>query len=159
MSVDLTMVPWNRLKKLAPPNTSLEDLQEAADRWALRADMYAAAADLWEDAAMAVDITNDCAPDNTKTGNVQSVSQDGISVTYSTDPLAGNGLSARVASRSQMLATARRLRAKAKPSSPLVHDSAYNPWTHQDTDPIGNAQDGYTEGWTPTEQIIVVDEV
>ncbi len=130
MSVDLTVVPWNRLKRLAPPGAKEDELQEAADRYGLRADVYAAAADLWEEAALAVDVSPDCSTTDSESGPaVASVSQDGISVTYATDPLAGNGMSARVSARGQMLATARRLRAKSKPKSPLVHDPDYNAWT------------------------------
>jgi hypothetical protein len=143
MAVDLTSVPWNRLAKLAPPGSTLDDLQAAADRWALRADVYNAAADLWEELALTVDVaTQDTQPDTT--GSVASVSQDGISVTYANDPLAGNGLSARVASRGQMLATARKLRARGRPKSVLMHEPEYDAWT----------------GKTGLEsQIIVVDEV
>lgn len=145
MAVDLTMVPWNRLVKLAPPGTKQDELQEAADRWALRADVYSAAADLWEELALTVDVSNDCTTSNSGTPAVASVSQDGISVTYASDPLAGNGLSARVASRGQMLATARRLRLRAKPTAPLMHDEDYDAWT-------GRSR-------VCDEQIIVVDEV
>lgn len=145
MAVDLTTVPWNRLAKLAPPGTNLDELQEAADRWSLRADVYSAAADLWEELALTVDISNECTSDSASTPAVASVSQDGISVTYASDPLAGNGLSARVASRGQMLATARRLRLKAKPIAPLMHDEDYDAWT-------GHTRD-------ECETIIVVDEV
>lgn len=127
MAVDLTTKPWNRLSKLAPPATPADDLQEAADRWALRADVYAAAADLWEEQALAIDITTQDTPDATQA--VSSVSQDGISVTYASDALSGNGLSARIAARGQMLSNARRLRARSKPTSPLVHDPDYDPWT------------------------------
>src|SRR5689334_3287250 len=111
MSADMTLEPWKRLTKLAPPNTTTDDLQSAADRYSLTADLYAAAADLWEEAAMAVDtVTVDPSAEPT----VQSVSQDGISVTYASDSLAGSGLSARVASQAQMLARARFFRSKAK---------------------------------------------
>ena len=143
MAVDLTVVPWNRLAKLAPPGTNVDDLQQAADNHSTRTDVYAAAADLWEDLALSVDITN--GDMGTDTPVVSSVSQDGISVTYANDPLAGNGLSARVASRGQMLATARRLRLKSKPSAPLMHDTDYDAWT-------GHYRDD-------CESIIVVDEV
>lgn len=133
MAVDLTTVPWNRLLKLAPPGTKQDDLIEAAERYALYADVYAAAADLWEDAALAVDIAPECSTSDTaQTGAVQSVSQDGISVTYASDPLAGNGLSARVGARAQMLATAKRLRARSKPKSVLMHPESYDAWTGLD---------------------------
>lgn len=144
MAVDLTLVPWNRLAKLAPPGTKIDDLQAAADRHSTKTDLYAAAADLWEEAALAIDIA--CTVDSdSATPAVSSVSQDGISVTYATDPLAGNGNSALVGRRAQMMATSRRLRARAKPSSPLVHRDTYDAWTGKDTE--------------DDEQIIVVDEV
>lgn len=148
MGVDLTTVPWVRLSRLAPPATPVEDLQAAADRWALRADVYNAAADLWEEAALAIDTTPTevVVEGTTPTGAISSVSQDGISVTYANDALAGNGLTARIAQRGQMLSTVRRLRAKGKPVTPLVHDPDYDPWLNTD-------QNGYTE------TIIVVDEV
>ena len=144
MSVDLTTVPWNRLAKLAPPGTNSEDLQEAADRWALRADVYNAAADLWEEKALAIDTTPEAAPEP-GAASVSSVSQDGISVTYANDALAGNGLTARIAQRGQCLAAVRRLRAKGKPTSPVVHSADYNPWLNTDNPEV--------------ETIIVVDEV
>lgn len=144
MAVDLTTVPWNRLAKLAPPGTNAQDLQDAADRWALTADVYNAAADLWEEAAYAIDVTTSDV--NTATQAVKSVSQDGISVTYADDALAGNGLSARVGSRAQMLATAKQLRMRGKPKSVLMHDDTYDAWTGRDTN-------------DDIETIIVVDEV
>jgi len=145
MSVDLTGVPWSRLSKLAPPDTTGTDLQEAADRWALRADVYAAAADLWEDKAMLVDMAPDV--DGTVgdgTQKVSRVSQDGITVEYADDALAGNNQSTRIAQLGQINARVRYLRSKSKPYSPLVHDPLYDPWT----------------GTFPAESpIIIVDEV
>lgn len=144
MAVDLTTVPWNRLAKLAPPGTNTPDLQEAADRWALRADIYNAAADLWEEKALGIDTTPEDAP-APGAAAISSISQDGISVTYANDALAGNGLTARIAQRGQCLAMVRRLRAKGKPYSPLVHSEDYNPWLNTDDPEIEN--------------IIIVDEV
>lgn len=142
MAVDLTLVPWNRLAKLAPPGTNPEDLQAAADRWSLRADVYNAAADLWEEAALLIDVTATTSEPGSQA--VQSVSQDGISVQYANDALAGNGLSARIGSRAQMEATARRLRMRGKPQSVLMHEPEYDAWTGTHTEEA---------------QIIVVDEV
>lgn len=144
MAVDLTLVPWNRLAKLAPPGTNMQDLQDAADRWSLRADVMNAAADLWEESAYAVDVTTTVEVDG-QTQALKSVSQDGISVTYADDALAGNGLSARIGSRAQMLATASRLRARGKPKSVLMHDEDYDAWTGRNREEIEN--------------IILVDEV
>lgn len=127
MAVDLTIGPWDRLARLAPPDTNTTDLQSAANRWALNADVYNAAADLWEDATMLID----SAPDETEQDTervVNRVSQDGITVEYATDALAGNNQSSRIAQRAQMLATVRRLRARGKPTSPKVHDTDYDPW-------------------------------
>lgn len=133
MSVDLTMVPWNRLAKLAPPGTIEVDLQAAADRWSLNTDIYNAAADLWEDAALMAALIIDLAPDPSSdadagTGKISSITQDGISVTYASDALAGDNQSSRSAQYGAMMATVRRLRARGKPTSPLVHDPKYNPW-------------------------------
>ncbi len=138
MAVDLAISPWNRLAKLAPPDTTTPDLQAAADRYGLRADLYAAAADLWEDAAGAIDLTPDDPPDPS-TATVSKVSQDGISVEYAHDALAGNGYSVRVARHAQYLAMARRWRKRAKPNTPVIHDVEYNPWLntpppHEDCD-------------------------
>ncbi len=144
MAVDLTVVPWDRLAKLSPPGTTNDDLQAAANRWALRADIYNAAADLWEEAAYVIDtsLTDDEA---TSQQVVSKVSQDGISVEYASDALAGNNRSSRVATQAKMLATAKRLRAKGKPGNPLVHDPDYDPWLNTEL---------------PQEsQIIIVDEV
>jgi hypothetical protein len=144
MAVDLTMIPWNRLAKLAPPGTNEADLQIAAENWALNADVYNAAADLWEEKALGIDVTNED-ESSVSVGAISSVSQDGISVTYANDALAGNGLSSRISQVGQMMATVRRLRAKGKPTSPLVHNEDYNPWLNTEM-----PQD---------ETIIVVDEV
>jgi hypothetical protein len=145
MAADMTLEPWTRLARLAPPGTIGADLQSAADRWALTADVYAAAADLWEEAAMAVDTTPD-EDAQAVTANVQSVSQDGISITYASDGLIGNSMSSRIASQAQMLAKAKFFRSRAKAKSVLVHELGYNPW-------INN---GHTEC---DEIIIKVDEV
>jgi hypothetical protein len=135
MSADMTLEPWNRLVKIAPPGTLSGDLQAAADRWALTADLYAAAADLWEDKAMTVDTNPD---EDASAQAVQSVSQDGISVTYASDALVGNNMSSRIASQAQMMAKARYFRSRAKGKSVYVHDADYNPWLNnrRNTDEI-----------------------
>jgi hypothetical protein len=136
MAVDLTTVPWNRLAKLSPPGTNADDLQAAADRWATNADVYNAAADLWEDLLFTVDV----APDETPEPDarlVNRVTQDGITVEYASDPLAGNNQSTRVAQAAQIRQRVRQLRARGKPTSPLVHTTDYDPWTgaHEGDEP------------------------
>lgn len=126
----MTIEPWTRLVKIAPPGTHTNDLQAAANRHALLADVYAAAADLWEDAAMQVDTSPDDTSGSTGqvAGSISSISQDGISISYSGEGLIGNNMSSRIASQAQMLAKARYFRGKAKPKSVLVHDADYDPW-------------------------------
>lgn len=147
MAIDLTLVPWNRLAKLAPPHTALDDLQDAADRWALTADLNAALADLWEEAANCIDLGPDPAPVASDERVVKRVSQDGITVEYADDPTIGGTRSARISQHSQFMRKARYFRQKAKPSSPLVHQSDYNPWL--------NTKYPHDDA----ERIIVVDEV
>lgn len=149
MGVDLTMVPWNRLSKLAPPGTKLDELQDAADRHSLNTDLNAALADLWEEAANCIDLGPDPQPevDPTAPKAVKKVSQDGITVEYADDPTIGGTRSARISQHSQYMRKARFFRQKAKPSSPLVHQADYNPWLNT----------GYPHD--DAERIIVVDEV
>lgn len=130
MAVDISISPWNRLIKLAPPGSTTPDMQDAADRYALTADVYAAAADLWEEAALAVDLSTDdeAATVPLDQREIRSISQDGISVTYASDGLNGYGFSARSASAAKMMARARFLRSRAKAKSVLVHDPEYDPW-------------------------------
>lgn len=132
MAVDLTMVPWNRLAKLAPPGTSTPDLQAAADRWSLRADVYNAAADLWEEKALTIDTAPDETSSDPGDQAIKRVSQDGISVEYATDAIAGNSQSTRIAQLAQIGATVRRLRARGKPVSSAMHPAAYDPWRNDD---------------------------
>lgn len=129
MVVDISVSPWDRLAKLAPPKTPEQDLLNAAERYALRADIYAAAADLWEDAAMAVDVSPDPDPDpSSNTGVVDSVSQDGISVTYKSSAGIGNVQAARTIQQSKYYARARALRRRSKAETVTVHNPRYNPW-------------------------------
>src|SRR5688572_15309777 len=86
MAVDLTTVPWDRLAKLAPPGTPGTDIQAAADRYSLTTDLYAAAADLWEEAANAINLQVDETPSGGDRP-IKSVTQDGISVTYADSPI------------------------------------------------------------------------
>ena len=134
MSVDLTLVPWDRLAKLAPPQTPSDDLQAAADRWAVTADVYAAAADLWEEKLLTIDPGPDNAPvvnpsDLLGSGVISSISQDGISINYAVSVRAGNTQNARLSQINQINKIIRGLRAKSKPNSPLMHTRDYNPWT------------------------------
>lgn len=116
----MTVEPWSRLAKLAPPNTPPADLQAAADRRALRADLFAAAADLWEEKAVSLQIVAaDTGP------AIQSATQDGVSVTYVD---AFTRLQAQEAAAWGM---ARKFRAKAKPGNPMVHSPDDTPWLHR----------------------------
>ncbi len=149
MAVDLTIEPWPRLARLAPPGTSTPDIQAAADRWGVAADLYNAAADLWEDKLVGIDLDPD--PDEASTpdaptGRVASVAQDGISVTYAQSTKSGNTQTARIAQVAQIKAIIRQFRAKGKPHSPLVHRTDYNPWRNR---PPGDDDC----------QVIVVDDV
>lgn len=149
MPVDLAIEPWPRLARLAPPGTTSELLQEAADRWGVTADLYNAAADLWEDKLALIDLTPD--PDEVSTpdapsGKVASVSQDGISITYAQSGKTGNSQTARLAQVAQIKSIVRQYRAKGKPHSPLVHRTDYNPWRNR---PPGDDDC----------QVIIVDDV
>lgn len=118
MAADLTVEPWVRLVKLAPPGTSGTDLQAAADRYVLRGDVKRAAADLWEEKALSYDAQLASGP------IVASATQDGMAVSY-VDPVAS--LTAASAAAWQMC---NRLRATAKAYSALVHDPCDDPWGH-----------------------------
>lgn len=150
MAVDLTMVPWDRLARLAPPGTAQEDLQSAADRWALTADVYGAAADLWEEKLLAIDLSPDTPqafdPANPLAGKVSGITQDGIRIEYAVSNQAGDTQNSRRSQVIQIRAIVRSLRAKSKPHSPLIHSRDYNPW--RNTTPGDDA-----------ENIIVVDDV
>lgn len=149
MTVDLTIGPWDRLAKLSPPGAKLDDLQAAADRHALKADLFAALADLWEEAAICIDLGPDPQPEIDPDAErvVKKVSQDGITVEYADDPVVGGTRSARVSQHSQYMRKARLFRARSKPSTPLVHSPDYNPWLNT---PM--PQDD-------CERIVIVDEV
>jgi hypothetical protein len=149
MPVDLAIEPWPRLARLAPPGTTSEAIQEAADRWGVTADIYAAAADLWEDKLTSIDLAPDpdevSTPEN-PTGKISSVAQDGISITYAQTGKVGNTQTARIAQVAQIKSIIRQYRAKAKPHSPLVHRTDYNPWRNR---PPGDDDC----------QVIIVDDV
>lgn len=147
MAVDMTLEPWTRLAKLAPPGTNTGDLQTAADRYALTADLFAACADLWEEAAMMIDVSPDeTTVTPTAERPIASVTQDGISVTYADEPLVGNSMSSRIAKQAQYMSKARYFRSKAKAKTPTMHDADYNPW-------LGTGKQ------CDYDQVIVVDEV
>lgn len=134
VSVDLSIEPWPRLARLAPPGTSSVALQEAADRWGVTADLYNAAADLWEDRLSLIDVSPD--PDEVSTpdapsGRVASIAQDGISVTYAQTAKTGDTQSARLAQVAQINSIIRGYRKRGKPHSPLVHRTDYNPWRNR----------------------------
>lgn len=152
MAVDLSQEPWPRLSKLAPPETPTSEQQIAADRWALTADVYNAAADLWEDKLMGINLGPDENPtfdpnNPLASGRVSSISQDGISVAFAQSTQDGNTQNARRSQAIQIRAIIRGLRAKGKPHSPLVHSREYNPWTNT---PMPQDDD---------ETIVIVDEV
>lgn len=83
MAADLDVAPWNRLERLAPTGTAEVDLQEAADRYAAVAatrstlatydDLYAAAADLWEEYAMTLETSGSSEITSEQTGDVRVV--------------------------------------------------------------------------------------
>ncbi len=152
MPVDMSISPWTRLAKLAPPGTPIDELQEAADRWAINADVYGAAADLWEELLISIDLSPDPDPEFDPAeplagGRVSSVTQDGISVNFAVSNQGGNTQNSRRSQAIQVRSIIRSLRAKMKPNSPLVHNREYNPWTNTPM-PQDDA-----------ETIIVVDEV
>lgn len=151
MAVDLSIEPWPRLVKLAPPGTSTPDLQTAADRWAVTADVYNAAADVWEEKLLAIDLGPDPDPvfdpnNPLASGRVSAMAQDGLSVSFAQSTQDGNTQNSRRSQAIQIRATVRRLRAKGKPHSPLVHSRDYNPWLN-------------TPMPQDDETIIIVDEV
>lgn len=136
MAADMTLEPWSRLVKLAPIATTEADLQAAANRWDANKDLYAAAADLWEERALSIDLSlegtqtgADTLPGTHDGRLIKSVSQDGVTVTYE-DSSASH--SSRVAQHAQCLQRARDFRSRAKPKSPLLHPSQYNAWTGLD---------------------------
>src|SRR5687768_11589668 len=117
MAVDLTVTPWDRLVKLAPIGTSKADLQAAADRWQANEDIFAAAADLWEEKAMSIYLQPDPPPTHSEGRVIKSVSQDGISVTYE-DTQTSRSHGARISQHSQCMRKARHFRGMSKPKSP-----------------------------------------
>jgi hypothetical protein len=123
MAADLTTVPWSRLSKLAPPGATTVELQEAADRWEFNADLYSAAADLWDDKALQLKAELTLRSTNEQDQVVTKVSQDGITVEYKDSTNAV--LSRYNACKEQ----ARQLRARSKPTSPLQHNARYDSWT------------------------------
>jgi hypothetical protein len=134
---------------LAPPGTNVVELQEAADRWGVTADVYNAAADLWEDKLNSIDLSPD--PDEVSTpdapsGKVASIAQDGISITYAQSGKTGNTQAARLSQVAQIKNIIRGYRAKGKPHSPLVHRVDYNPWRNM-------------APCTDEDNVIIVDDV
>lgn len=113
MAVDMAVAPWPRLVALSPPGTTDAQRQEAADRYAIKADVFAAAADLWEDAANGIDLTPPTAP---ATPAVSSVSQDGISVSYAVGVIDYDH-SQRIAQHAQYIQKAQYYRSRSKPTS------------------------------------------
>ncbi len=110
VTVDLGAEPWIRMSRLAPAGCTETELQEAADRYETTNDYRAALADIWEEYA------NQFAPNppDGDTAGVASVSQDGVSVTYT------NVASEAALTYSAYLSIATRHRAKSKPVSLLL---------------------------------------
>ncbi len=87
MAVDLSEDPWTRLARFAPADATPEELQEAADLYALPPDVYRAAAEIWSWRLAALDVP--VAPDpGVSASVVSSVSQGDISVSYAADAAA-----------------------------------------------------------------------
>lgn len=129
MAADLSVEPFKRLASLAPQGTDEPTLQAAADRYANTQDLYAAAADLWEEAALVIDITDtyDAAQDP----QITSVSQDGISVGYAAKTSRQDN---RFKTRGAYMQVANQLRKKSIPSTPLVIGDAVDRF---EKDPYG----------------------
>lgn len=121
MAADLTVEPWKRLTRLAPPRTSTVDLQEAADRYTANNDINAAACDLWEQFAMSIDATDTrLLPES---GIPQSINQDGLAVTYRNT--AGEIAAMQAVATLKIKYFRQRIRA----TSVLMNPSTYNAWT------------------------------
>ena len=126
---DLTIEPWLRLTNLAPPGTAEPDLQVAANRYMLTVDVYAAAADLWEDAAYAIDTS----PPNDGDRLAMSVTQGDIQVLYGADSL--DTQATRLSRQASYLNRARKLRVQSKAYDVEMHETEDNPyidWYDQD---------------------------
>lgn len=119
MAADLSTEPFKRLGKLAPPNTGEPALQEAADRYANTSDLYSAAADLWEEAALALDVSPPESPIVNGQAPVSSVSQDGITVTYSRGVI-DYSQDQRLKQVGAYRRIAHEFRRKSKPATPLI---------------------------------------
>lgn len=119
MPADLAAEPFKRLATLAPPGTGEPALQSAADRYANTSDLYAAAADLWEEAALAIDTSPPPSPIVDGVAPVASVSQDGITVTYSRGVI-DYSQDQRLKYAGAYRRVANDLRRKSRPSSPLI---------------------------------------
>lgn len=120
MAADMTVEPWVRLAKLAPPGTDPNELQAAADRYALTADMYAACADLWEEKAMTVDMSPPIIADE-PTLTAETIAQDGITVqrSYAVGVI-DYSQTQRLAMHSAYMQKAKYFRSKSKPRTALM---------------------------------------
>lgn len=126
MAIDFNSAPWDRLAKLAPPLTSGGDLEAAASRYETSSDVYAAAADLWEDKAMTINIEPDAAQVPGDPAVVSSITQDGLSVTYAQSTTANNQTT-RLAQRAAALEMVQRLRKRSQVKSVKMHRGDYDP--------------------------------
>lgn len=117
MAIDLTVRPWNRLKALAVPGLTDQELTAYAEDYEGNSDVYSAAANSWEDALWALPDPEASVPGSV--GAVQSASVGDESVTYAvsaaSDPVSLNGVL-----RAQYQAKIRYLRSRSKPTSVLM---------------------------------------
>ncbi len=141
MAADLTIEPWSRLAKIAPAGTASEDLQSAANRYEKSEDIYAAAADLWEEAATQLDLSPSELIEGT--GSIQSVSQDGVSVTYAAR---GDAQTQRSLQASAYRSMARNFRQKAQPYSvPLGGKDMLDRYEENPCGPFFDPENGIIE--------------
>lgn len=129
MAIDLSIAPWSRLSKLAPPATVEADLISAAERYEKTEDVYAAAADLWEERALLIDMSAPDAPTNGSETVLSKVSQDGITVEYALGEY--DSQATRINQRTQCLNTAALLRKRSKASTPRMHEEKYDPYINK----------------------------
>lgn len=119
MAADLGAAPWDRLVKLCPPETTEPDRQAAADRYQTSGDLYAALADLWDEAALTISVEPPPA-DDPLNPVVSSVSQDGVTVTYANRGAINYSQDQRIKQRGAYQRIAQQFRKRTQPSTPLI---------------------------------------
>lgn len=117
MAADLGAAPWNRLVKLCPPECTEQDRQDAADRHATTGDFYLALSELWDQAAVIVDMTPADLPTEPQ---VSSVTQDGVAVTYANRGAINYDQSERIKQASAYRRIANDFRKRSQPTTPLI---------------------------------------